>query len=78
MSDDEDVVLATQRLLEALLADFADEDDDQVVPLGRLLGDLADEIGYEWSGDREVEMTVGQIRRRTRGALARLADGEVP
>jgi hypothetical protein len=60
---------------EALLLDLADCDDDEDVPIGRMICEAfeAEERGYDMRGLDDMYMTVGRIRRMARRIRAHQA-----
>lgn len=69
---------AANRLINAILVEFADSDDECLVPMRNLFSEIAERCSVcDWdsSGIPEWE-TVGWLRKRSRDGLARLAHGE--
>jgi hypothetical protein len=71
---------AAQRLITALVIEFADRDDEDMIPLRRFIVDIGHACNVsEDSYDTEAIpewTTVGDLRSRTRAALEGLAHGE--
>jgi hypothetical protein len=73
---------AAQRLIGAFLIEFADRDDDDLIPLRSFIIEIGHACGVDLS-DEEAErvpewQTVGQLRRDSRAAFEGLARGEQP
>ncbi len=77
MSDRPSFELSVQCLLEAFRDEFADRDDDDLIPVRTFAQEIGESVGLHREYDLIPEWeTVGWLRRRTRSALAQLAAGE--
>lgn len=73
-TQDWDVQLATQLMLEAIRAAINEIDDEEEVPLGRILIALGEQLNVETNQvDPELHCTVVELRRRIRLGIEDLA-----
>lgn len=77
--DDWDVQLATQLMLEAIRAAVSEIDDDEEIPLGRMLQEIGEHLNVDTSQvNSNDSCTAAELRRRVRVGIEDLAHQERP
>jgi len=77
-AEDMSVEEAAQRLLSAFLVEFADRDDDELIPLRMFLVEVGKACGVDTEAPEAPEWcSVGELRAKSRKAFEALARGEV-